>query len=127
MTKIEKFDKTETEDLIPCESLQNFMMISFNIDRHNKSLCKYTAILTKMCSCHHRSPHSPSLRCFPAHHCYDFPHVIVYLHLFGHLFFILVLLIYAYSSTVCLLRHLFMHCSCTYSCAYSCTALLYSI
>ena len=54
-------------------------------------------------------------------------YVNVYLHFFGHLFFILVLLIYDYSSTVCLLRHLFMHCSCAYSCAYSCTALLYSI
>ena len=67
---------------------------------------------------------SPMPRC-----CYDFPHsyIIVYLHFFGHLFFILVLLIYDYSSTVCLLRRLFMHCSCAYSCAYSCTALLYSI
>ena len=36
-------------------------------------------------------------------------YVIVYLHFFGHLFFILVLLIYDYSSTVCLLRRLFMH------------------
>ena len=38
-----------------------------------------------------------------------FSYVIVYLHFFGHLFFILVLLIYDYSSTVCLLRSLFMH------------------
>ena len=36
-------------------------------------------------------------------------YIIVYLHFFGHLFFILVLLIYDYSSTVCLLRCLFMH------------------
>ena len=36
-------------------------------------------------------------------------YIIVYLHFFGHLFFILVLLIYDYSSTVCLLRSLFMH------------------
>ena len=51
-------------------------------------------------------------------------YIIVYLHFFGHLFFILVLLIYDYSSTVCLLRRLFMHCPCAYSCAYSCTACL---
>ena len=51
-------------------------------------------------------------------------YVIVYLHFFGHLFFILVLLIYDYSSTVCLLKRLFMHCPCAYSCAYSCTACL---
>ena len=49
--------------------------------------------------------------------CYNFPtlflsYIIVYLHFFGHLFFILVLLIYDYSSTVCLLRRLFMHCPC---------------
>ena len=36
-------------------------------------------------------------------------YIIVYLHFFGHLFFILVLLIYDYSSTVCLFMRLFMH------------------
>ena len=51
-------------------------------------------------------------------------YTIAHLHFFGHLFFILVLLIYDYSSTVCLLRRLFMHCPYAYSCAYSCTACL---
>ena len=70
----------------------------------------------------HHNVYSPSLGSLGDRqgYCYDFPHsfsfyVIVYLHFFGHLFYIL---IYDYSSTVCLLRRLFMHCSCAYSCAY---------
>ena len=76
----------------------------------------------------HHNVYSPSLGDRRGY-CYDFPHSFSFLcHCLPTFlwtsFFILVLLIYDYSSTVCLLRRLFMHCPCAYSCAYSCTACL---
>ena len=91
----------------------------FEKKRHDESV-EFIRRLPKTIECH-QDTQKQTVTIFPT---LFLSYVIVYLHFFGHLFFILVLLIYDYSSTVCLLRRLFMHCPCAYSCAYSCTACL---